>query len=341
MITTSEIARLCGVSRPTVSAVLNGKPGVSEKTRQKVLACIREHNYEPGLIAKSLVSELSRMVAVLLTQFENPFYTEVVEGIGAVLESHGYHILYHHVRTQDEKDPHTLAAIDAYRPAGYIIVRGAHGRSAENVRKVAESGSPLVILQQVEDVETHTVYVDMRRAAKQAANYVFEKGHRRVTYLAGPAQSAHGKERVLGFMESLVEHELAFDSAMTIQTGGTTPGGYRAALTVLANPETRPTALLCHNDVVAMGVYQAAYELGLHIPDDVSVVGFDGIDFGEVLAPPLTTVSIFPRALGKAAAEMLLQVIRGEHRRGCLTQEMEAALIERGSVRDLLPSPVL
>ena len=333
MVTISELARLSGVSRSTVSAVLNGKPGVREKTRQKVLECIREHNYERGLVAKSLVRELSRMIGVLVPDVRRRFYTEIIYGISAVLESDGYHMLYHRAGPQSDTYRQQLSAIKAYRPAGSIVVKGTHARSVEDIHGVLETGAPLVTVERIEDVETHAVCYDTRRAARLAPDYVFGMGHRRVTYLAGSAPWGASKERKLGFMESLVEHELDFDGTMTVETPGTAEGGYQAALNILSNSETRPTALICFNDITAMGAYRAAYELGLRIPDDVSVIGFDGIDFCEMLGPPLTTVSIFPERLGRAAAELLLEVIQRDNRGGVLTREIEPKLIERESVR--------
>ena len=126
-ITTSEIARLSGVSRSTVSAVLNGKRNVRQSTRRKVLECIRQQNYESGMIARTLVGELSRMVAVLAPNLGTPYHMMTFRGINDVMVARGYHILFHNVRPEDQEDPETLASLHAYRPAGYIILRGAEG----------------------------------------------------------------------------------------------------------------------------------------------------------------------------------------------------------------------
>jgi LacI family transcriptional regulator len=276
------------------------------------------------------------MVGVLIPDVRHRFYTEVMYGISAVLESQGYHMLYHRAGPQSDTYQRQVSAIKAYRPAGSIVVKGTHARSIEDIQDILETGGPVVMLERIEGLETHAVCYDNRRAARMAPDYVFDMGHRRVTYLAGSAPWGASKERKLGFMESLVEHELDFDGSMTMEISEpVTEGGYEAALKVLSDPETRPTALLCFNDLAAMGVYRAAYELGLRIPDDVSVIGFDGIEYCEVLAPPLTTVSIFPEQLGKAAADLLLEVIQRDNRGGLLTREIEPKLIERQSVRRL------
>jgi len=334
-VTTSEIARLCGVSRTTVSAVLNGKPTVREQTREKVLSCIRENNYQPGLVAKALVAEISNMVAILVADLTNPFYFSVFDASETFLDKHGYHVLIHKVRHEDEPDPQTLNVIKSYRPIGYIIPAGAEGVNALNVRTVVESDGAVVSIDRVSGVETNAVVFDLRSASRRMTDYVLDKGHRNIIYLAGQRRSRGSKERQLGFMESIVEHELPFNSDMIIETSDTSEEGYRAAKQVLSTNDHRPTALICFNDLVAIGVYRAAHELGLHIPQDVSVTGFDGIELGEVLGPPLTTVSIHPHTLGVSAAELLLEVIKSKNRGQPIVREIEFELVERDSVRSI------
>ena len=334
-ITTSEIARLSGVSRSTVSAVLNGRRNVRESTRKKVLECIRQQNYASGMIARTLVGELSRMVAVLAPNLGSPYHMMFFRGVTEVLGAEGYHILFHNVRPEDQEDPETLASLHAYRPAGYIILKGAEGPHAEHARKIVEEGVPLVSEGKFEGIETHSVCFDNRTPVKVATDYVIERGHRRLGHIAGPTFSFGAKERKLGFIESLINHNIPVSDAVIVDAGETATAGYQAALDVLRSPQSRPTALVCFNDMVAMGVYRAAHELSLDIPDDLSVVGFDGIDFAELFGPPLTSVDIFPTELGKQAAGLLVKVIRNETGRGMVTQWLEPKLLERASVRRL------
>jgi len=178
-ITTSEIARLSGVSRSTVSAVLNGKRNVRESTRRKVLECIRQQNYDSGMIAKSLVGELSRMVAVLAPNLGTPYHMMTFRGINEVLVSEGFHLLFHNVRSEDQEDPDTLASLRAYRPAGYVILRGAEGPRGEHAREILREGVPLVTMGALEGLDTHAVTFDNRLGMKLATDYVIGKGHRR------------------------------------------------------------------------------------------------------------------------------------------------------------------
>lgn len=333
MVTAKDIARASGVSRTTVFAVVKGKPGVSERTRERVLAAIREHGYETGLVQKSLISEISKMIGVVIGNINNPFYTEVVSGIDTVLRPRGfYHMLHHGTEDRPEEGIEEFKSLGAYELRGYIISAGEAEQYEEHIRWVLKSKRPLVTVMEAPGLETHTVRFDNRKGNRDATDYLVNKGHRRIACLTGPARSATAKERILGFVESLVAHELDFHDSMVVRAGDTPEDGYRATLSILSDPKTRPTALLCCNDMVAIGCYKAANELGLHIPKDISVVGFDGIDMGEVMGPPLTTLSVFPREIGRQAAEMLLQVIGGNNRHGYLNQVIEHKLIERESV---------
>ena len=338
MVTANDIARRSGVSRTTVFAVLKGKPGVSERTREIVLATIREHGYKNGLVQKSLISEVSTMIGVVVGNINNPFFTEVISGIHSVLAPSGYHHLLHHgTEKRPEEGFEEFEALHSYDLRGYIISAGEAEQYQEHIRQVMKLRRPLVTIMEAPGLETNTVRFDNRKGSQDATDYLLGMGHKRIACLTGPIRSAVAKERILGFVESLVAHEIEFRESMTVRAGDTSDDGYRAAMEVLADPNTRPTALLCCNDMVAIGCYKAAHQLGLHIPNDVSIVGFDGIDMGEVMGPPLTTLSVFPRQMGQIAAEMLMEVISGKHgRQERMERVIEHKLIERESVRSLM-----
>lgn len=332
-ITTSEIARLCGLSRSTVSAVLNGKRNVREITRYRVLKCIREENYASGIVSKALVGQLSQMVAVLVPNAGlNPFHISAFRGISEVLDAHGYHVLLHNVRREDLSDPGTLASLQAYRPAGFLAFKGSEGPQGEHVRAILDERVPLVFHGDLEGLAAHCVTIDNRACERLITDYVIDKGHRRLGHLSGPAFSHGAKSRQLGFVESLLAHNIPVSDAFIVEAGETAEQGYHAAHEVLRDPKKRPTALVCFNDIVAMGAYRAAHELSLSIPGDVSVVGFDGTDVADLLGPQLTTVDVFPEQLGRQMARLLMRVIKNPTGR-MVVEEVTPQLRERGSVR--------
>jgi LacI family transcriptional regulator len=256
-------------------------------------------------------------------------------GINEVLEEAGWHILFHNVHPEGEVERELLAHLLAYHPAGYIILKGAEGHDCTYLREIAAQGIPLVTQGAIEEIETHAVCFDDRLGMRLATDYLIEKGHRQLGYLSGPSLSQSARDRKLGFIESLIAHDLPVSSALMADAGETAAAGYHTALDALNGHEKHPTALLCFNDMVAMGVYRAAHELQLKIPDDLSLIGFDGIDFAGLFGPPLTSVNIFPEELGRRLATLLLRVIKKEVGRAKVQEWIQPELLERASVRSL------
>lgn len=332
-VTAADIARLCGVSRVTVSAVLNGKRTVRESTRTRVLNCIREQNYASGIIAKALVGELSGMIAVLVPALGSPYQMMVFQGLNEVLRASGYHVLLHNILPEGQADSDPLAGLKMYRPGGYLMLRGAEGRDGENVRKIIEDGVPLVAIGAIKGTNVHSVKVDERMVMRIAADYAVQKGHHRLGYMAGPSFLEEAKERRIGFIESMLDHDIPMSDIKLAHSPETAAAGYEAALVMLRNPAERPTVVVCFNDMLALGVYRAAQELSLNIPRDLSVIGSDGIDLFELLGPPLTTVDTCPVQQGKFGAELLIRAMRNEVGRNAVTEWIPPRLLERASVR--------
>jgi DNA-binding LacI/PurR family transcriptional regulator len=306
---------------------------VTERTREKVLGALRKHGYENGLVQKSLVAELSKMIGVVLGDITNPFYSEVITGINSVLVSAGFqHLLHHGTGVNPLEGIHAFESMGAYELRGYVMAAGEMEKYEAHIRKVVYAGRPLVTIMKAPGIPTHSVSWDNRLCSRDATDFLIQRGHTRIACLTGPARSATAKERVLGFIESLISHDIEFHDSMTVRAGDTSAEGYAAAMRVLQGSESRPSAFICCNDMVAMGAYKAVHELGMRIPEDLSVVGFDGVEMGELLGPPLTTLSVFPRKVGEKAAELLLEVISGKHTRSHANYVVKHALIERASV---------
>jgi len=332
MATIKEIAQLSGVSRATVSAVLNNKPTVRAGTRNKVLQTIREHGLQNRLIARTLMGHFSQMIGVVVPNLRNPFYTELIWGMTSALKAHGNHMVAHSSDESYEDEVETLETLMGYDLGGYVLASVQEEAPSDHVRKVLETGKPFVAIEEVSGLETSVVDFDEAKGSKEATDYLVKKGHRKIVCLAARRGTA-ARNRVLGFMESLLDHDLKFDDSMVVKVDANSEGGYRNSLDLLKNASSRPSAIVCFNDLVAIGVYRAAHELGLRIPDDLSVVGFDDIDIASVLGPPLTTVSIHAEEAGRTAAEILLAEMKGECDRHPVHKTMPAELIKRGSVR--------
>jgi LacI family transcriptional regulator len=203
------------------------------------------------------------------------------------------------------------------------------------LRKLVDTGKLVVSIGELADIETHMVDFDDQNGNKLAMDYLIDKGHRCIACLAGAETSTFARHRIMGWVESLMNHGIPVDNTLLLRAGDTLAGGYEAAREVLTHRPQRPTALVCFNDLIAIGAYQAAHDLGIQIPDDLSVVGFDDCQMAAVMGPPLTTVATYPTELGKQIAEIILSVHQSPIVNGFLHRRTYPRLIERQSIKAL------
>jgi DNA-binding LacI/PurR family transcriptional regulator len=252
-----------------------------------------------------------------------------------VLAERGYFTIQHTTDEGYESEVEAIRALETYNLRAYVVAPVQEGKPHEHIRALIKAGKTVVCIGKLPDLETHAVDFDDHRASKEATDYLIDRGHRRIVDLAGPETSSFARHRTLGFMESLISHGLSCDESMIARAGATFAGGFEAATRVLTRGSERPTALLCFNDIVAMGAYKAAYDLALRIPDDLSVVGFDNSQLSAVMGPPLTTVATWPAQVGEAAAEIVFSALESNSLAGYLHKMTSPLLIERDSVRTL------
>lgn len=332
MLTMKDIADLCGVSRQTVHAALNGKPGVSDDTKARILEVVKQQNYRPNRLATNLHKKSANLVGVTILNIRNPFFADLIQGINTVLRRHQLHLMFFEV-TSKEEEVDAVESLLAYQAAGIILCPVQDQTRVGHLQALQQRGVPLVSIGPVLGLETHYVEVESREAGGMAARHAIEMGHRRIAYLEGPAKIISARERYLGFIEELIRNQITFSHDWFVQAGDTSRDGYEAAMKVLRRPaEERPTAVVCFNDIIALGVYEAARELGLEIPRDVSVVGCDDIQLAALLGPPLTTVALPVQDMGAHAAEMLLSQLDSAPSSGFLVKRFLPRFVARESV---------
>lgn len=328
-----DIARICGVSRQTVHAALNNKPGVSEETRSHILQVVREHNYTPNRIATTLHRKSADLVGLTILDIRNSFFADLVQGVTQVIKASGLHLMFFETSTKEDEED-AVQTIISYRAAGMILCPIQNDKRIRHLEALHGRGIPLVSVGEILGFEANYVEVDNRRAAQLAVRHLVERGHRRIVYLSGPEKIVSARDRSVGFMESMMENRLPVTPEDIREAGDSSKGGYDVAMDLFALPKARrPTAIACFNDMVALGVYEAAIARGLSIPGDVSVVGCDDIRLAKLLGPPLTTVALPVREMGCYAAEMLVSQIQNGSNGMALVKKFQPELIERGSVR--------
>lgn len=341
--TIRDVARAAGVSTGTVSAVLNERATVREETRRHVLAVMQRMGYQPSADARRLGSRKSEgsaivetAVGIVIKEADNPFYTEVVMGAKNAFLERGIHTF---VCISDGDFSREGELIDAFRDrgmSGVIIAPVLHEEvDLTHLFQLRRSGFPFTLLESVQGLRANTISVNNVQAAERAVRHLIEGGHQDIVHFAGPAYTQHTRERMTGVERAFSQSHLRFREESVVRAGSHIQDGYDAAIAFFrGRRDTRPTAATCFNDLVAIGVLRALIELGVRVPDDVSIIGFDDIPIAAFSAVPLTTISVAQQEMGRRAAENLLRQIDQPE----LPPEqiiMPASLVERASTRRL------
>jgi DNA-binding LacI/PurR family transcriptional regulator len=315
-VTSQDVAELAGVSRTTVSFVLNDVPGVkiSEETRQRVLEAASQLDYYPASAARSLASGRTNAIGLVLCQspnsiFADAFLPEVIHGLGEMAQGRGFRILLQSV----EDVTHPEAYIDLVREK-YIdglIVSGPRYDDAQ-LLQLAQEGFPIVLLGQLNDASFSFVDVDNVGAARMATEHLIALGHRRIGLITNaPPQYTASRDRLRGYRLALEAYGLPYDDNLVRYGNFREESGYEAMTQVLALAE-QPTAMFVACDLVAFGAMEAIKEQGLAIPGDIAVVGFDDVRLANYVDPPLTTVHLPAYEQGQRAADLLIRLINRE-----------------------------
>ncbi len=337
--TMSDVARLADVSKATVSAVLNGTGVVKDTTRKRVLEAITLLNYRAGpVLTGHAYTNGPKSLGLVIKEIDNPYYAEVILGARTIAEEREYTMF---VTTSEGEYESERRAVDLLRSKGIdgLLITPVLGEGADltHLFDLKRRNYPFVLLEEVIGVRASLVDVDNVDAARRATEYLIERGHTRIAHFSGPRYSMHAHERNEGSRRAYSASHLIFSDAQNVEAGAHLEGGYRAGLAYFAGrpADERATAVTCFNDLVAVGLYRALSELGLRIPDDVSVIGFDDIPLAAYLPVPLTTMRLPTARMGALAAEMLIRHVESHVVLPPERALLEWELIERASVRTL------
>jgi LacI family transcriptional regulator, galactose operon repressor len=315
-VTSRDVAESAGVSRTTVSFVLNDVPNVqiSEETRRRVWEVARQLGYYPDASARSLARRRSGNVGVLLCRsadrlFEDVFVMEVLTGIYGAVRPQGYHILLEAV--EDITTPDAYIGLVRSRHVDGLIISGPRDEDRQ-LRELEDEGFPVVLLGQLPESSLCQVDVDNVRAVHMLIDYLLYRGHRRIAFISeGPPIYTATQARLRGYKEALTAANLPYDETM-VRTGEFSRASGHAAMQSLLQLEQLPMAVFAGSDLIAFGALAAVLDANLRVPNDVAVVGFDDVPMASDVTPPLTTVHLPAQLLGRTAALMLMQLINGE-----------------------------
>jgi DNA-binding LacI/PurR family transcriptional regulator len=312
-ITIEDVAKRAGVSKGTVSAVMNGKNTVKPGTRDRILKVMKDLNFRPRGVARNLKNgHQDKSIAVIIKDLNYPFYTSIATGVKEYANSKGYSVIIASSENDHECEKKFTHLFSGKDIKGTIIAPIVEGASEiEHLFKLKMINHPFVLLEAVKGIQANVVAIDNLRAIKKAVKYLIDGGHTKIVHFAGPPDSSHTQERIEGFRHAFSESTLVFNSDMIIPIGSRHEESYGNTLRYFKNRKRKdyPTAIVCFNDQQALAVMTALKELSVQVPRDISIVGNDDIYYAKIYPVPLTTIRAPQHQIGKKAAEILIRNI--------------------------------
>lgn len=330
-----KVAEVAGVSVGTVSHVINGSVPVSEPLRLKVQAAIRELNYHPNHVARSLKTSKTRTLGIIVPDLTIPFFPQVIRGAETAARVRGYSIIAVNSDDDGERQRELLSLLRSQRVEGVLLVLAASPTPVNQITLMIDAGIPVVCLDRIPDrIPVDTVSVEDQDAAAMAVEHLITRGSRRVAIVTGPIALKNERRRLQGYKQALQHFDIPFDDSL-VWAGNLRPDDVAAVCRErLLNGNPRPDALFCTNGPTALGALRALRACGLRMPGDIAFATFDELTVDELFSPAITTVVQPAYDIGFKAAEILLKRIEGEHdEEGTTTIRLPATLKIRESSR--------
>jgi len=309
--TLEEVARLAGVSRATVSRVINNHPNVRAEVREKVWQAIRECGYRPHAIARSLVTRQTQIIGMVIPQavttlFTDPFFPLLLRGATETCNAHKYQlmlVLFDDPAGESEMYERVLRN-------GYLdgVVVSSATVDDPLMPLMLRDQIPFVTVGRHPDRHVHCVDADNMNGARIAVEHLIRLGHRRIATIAGPANMIAGQDRLMGYRHALAAHQIPVDERLIVHGDFTEDGGMIAMQRLLPY---EPTAVFVASDTMAVGALKSLRQAGRRVPDDIAMVGFDDIPLASAIEPRLTTVRQPIERLGAMAIELLISLLQG------------------------------
>lgn len=304
MITIKDIADIAGVSKTTVSKVLNNKDQkISEATRQKILNIVKEKNYIPNKMAQSLVTKKTKTIGLIIPDIRNPFFTDIARGAEDKAVREGYNIILCNTDENIEKETRAFNTLTEKMVDGIIFAPSSKTEFNSSEYKI--SSKPIVLVDKELNIENlkGVVSLDNEDGTYLEIKHLVGIGHKNILYLSGPLKSEISKNRLKGYKKALKESNIKFNEDLVIQGEYSFEWGYEVVKNL---DKINFTAICAANDLIAIGAIKALKERGIKIPQDISVVGFDDIQTANIIEPQLTTIKQNSYNMGYESASILI-----------------------------------
>lgn len=328
-VTIKDIAKVAGVSHPTVSRALNDHPGLSPKTIERIKKIAEEMGYVPNATARGLKTNRTKALGVIVKQIDDPFWNEVLDGVDSVLHPAGYSLFIAATHRDKQREKEVVQSMVQRGVDGVILL--APQFSQEQSHILHTYGLPMATVNNEGAGECqYLIYNDDDFGIRQVTNHLIELGHKDIAFLGNRLGGLTNTNRLAGFLDELKRAGITSNKDYIYHVSSGNPEGGREGANYLLTLPKMPTAIVCYNDFLAVGVYNTLHEHGLLIPRDISVVGFDNIVISEFLTPPLTTLHQYKFELGVRAAYMLLEMLEQEKKQDPL---QPSAVTKKISIR--------
>lgn len=335
--TIKDIARRTGVSHSTVSRALRGDPLISDETAQRIQQAALDMAYLPSAAARSLKTNRSQVLGVIVTSIDDPFFSEIVFGIEEAAQQAGYSLFIAAPQHDTAREQKIVHAMMEHRTDGVIICSSSF--SPEQGRQLLEYGFPIVVVNHQGAENFHySIFHDDVDGSRQITRHLIDQGHQRIAYLGNALSGRTTLDRLSGFQLEMQAAGLPIPPEFIFDVAGNGPEFGLSGAQHLLNLPQPPTAIVCFNDMLAIGVLRSCQEAGLKVPEDISITGFDNITFSAYTNPPLTTFDQPKQSIGSEAARLLLDLVTSESG-GSSFEPKEIILKGRLLVRNSVSSP--
>jgi DNA-binding LacI/PurR family transcriptional regulator len=335
--TIKDIAKRAGVSHSTVSRALRGSPLISDETTERIRLIAQEMGYHPSAAARSLKTNQTGALGVIVRNIDDPFFSEILQGIEDIAQGEGYSLFISSSQNKTDRERLIVKAMREHRVDGVIICSTVF--SASQSRELVEQSVPIVVVnnQAAEDYR-YAIHHDDVDGSRQIARHLIALGHRRIAYLGNSISGRTTLDRQSGFQLEMQSAGLPILSGYIHQVPGGEPEHGLAGVDHFLNLADRPTALVCFNDMMAIGVLKGLQQAGVRVPEDVSVTGFDNIVLSAYTHPPLTTFDQPKHFIGAEAARLLLDMLGPDSEKDTTklrSQTLKGRLLVRASTAAL------
>lgn len=331
-ITIKDLAKAAEVSVTTISRVVNGNySGVSEETKNRILKIINDMGYKPNAIARGLVTRKTKTIGLIIPDVSNEFFSSIARGAEDEANEREYNVFLCNTDEDSFKEKQYLAVLNEKCVDGILYTGTVKGKNDE-LLNLKENQFPLVVIdRQIEDIEIPGVFIDNIEGAYKATNYLIKLGHSSIACITGPLSDRNARDRLAGYKKALKDNCIVYDSLKVMEANFKVDGGMNAMKELLKIEKL--SAVFVSNDLMAYGAYKIIKSRKIHIPNEISIIGFDDNALSDIIEPGLTTIRQPAYEMGKLSARMLIDILEKKSSYKVITR-LIPELVIRNSVRE-------